>query len=283
MTAISASTSTPERVVELRPSRGLFDLDLRGIWPYRELLFVLIVRELKVRYRQAALGAGWAIVQPVLAVAIFTIIFGRFAKIPSDGVPYPVFALAGMLPWQFFAEGLRRSATGLVSDGELIRKIYFPRLIIPLAMVVAPLVDFAISFVVLLVMMAWYGLMPTWHIVMLPLFLLLAMGFALTAGLWLGPVNVRFRDIMHTLPFMIQIGMYVSPIVYPLSMVPEKWRLLYSLNPMVGVIEGFRWALLGKESPDLLAMSISVGVVVVALIAGLVYFRRAERHFADVI
>jgi lipopolysaccharide transport system permease protein len=272
-----------QRVIEIRPKKGLFDLDLYAVWRYRELLYFLVWREIKIRYKQAAIGIGWAILQPVIAMLIFTAIFGYFARIPSDGVPYAVFAFTAILPWTYFSEAFRRGGTGLVEDADLIRKIYFPRLIIPLAMVVAPLVDFLLSFLVLLVLLAWYGIMPTANIVFLPLFLFVAMVLALAVSLWLGPINVRFRDIKHTLPFLIQIWMYASPVVYPLSMVPERWKLLYSLNPMVGVIEGFRWALLGKENPDFLAMSVSLFLIVLVLLGGIVYFKKMERFFADVI
>ncbi len=272
-----------QRVIEIRPKKGLFDLDLYAVWRYRELLYFLVWREIKIRYKQAAIGIGWAILQPVIAMLIFTAIFGYFARIPSDGVPYAVFAFTAILPWTYFSEAFRRGGTGLVDDADLIRKIYFPRLIIPLAMVVAPLVDFLLSFVVLLVLLAWYGIMPTANIVFLPFFLLVAMVLALAVALWLGPINVRFRDIKHTLPFLIQIWMYASPVVYPLSMVPERWKLLYNLNPMVGVIEGFRWALLGKENPDFLAMSVSLFLIVLVLLGGIVYFKKMERFFADVI
>jgi homopolymeric O-antigen transport system permease protein len=275
--------SVPRQITEIRPKKGLFDLELGAVWRYRELLYFLVWRELKIRYKQAAIGAGWAIVQPIIAVLIFTAIFGYFARIPSDGFPYAVFAYTALLPWTYFAEAFRRGGTGLVDDADLIRKIYFPRLIIPLAMVVAPIVDFLLSFVVLLVLLAWYGIVPTTNIVYLPLFLLVAMVLALAAALWLGPVNVRFRDIKHTLPFLIQIWMYASPVVYPLSMVPERWRLLYSLNPMVGVIEGFRWALLGKGNPDFQAMGLGMLLITVVLLGGLVYFKKMERFFADVI
>lgn len=280
--AIQAA-APPRRAVELRPSRGLLDLDLAGVWRYRELLYYLVWRELKVRYKQAALGAGWAIVQPVFAVTIFTVVFGLFAKIPSDGTPYPVFAFAAMLPWTYFAEAVRRCGTGLVGDSDLIRKVYFPRLIIPLALVITPLADFVVAFFVFLGLMAWYGIMPTWHLLLVPPLLLVAMGLALSVGLWLGPINVRFRDVMHTLPFLIQIWMYASPIIYPLRMVPEKWRVLYSLNPMVGVIEGFRWALLGKGHPDPAAFALSLLFMAVMLAGGLVFFKKMERSFADII
>ena len=273
----------PRQMIEIRPKKGLFDLDLGAVWRYRELLYFLVWRELKVRYKQAAIGVGWAVLQPVIAVLIFTAIFGYFARIPSDGVPYAVFAFTAILPWTYFSEAFRRGGTGLVDDADLIRKIYFPRLIIPLAMVAAPLVDFLLTFVVLLVLLAWYGIMPTANILFLPFFLLVAMVLALAVALWLGPVNVRFRDIKHTLPFLIQIWMFASPVVYPLSMVPERWKLLYSLNPMVGVIEGFRWALLGKAIPDFLAMGVSLFLIVLVLLGGIVYFKNMERFFADVI
>jgi lipopolysaccharide transport system permease protein len=282
--AVATPMNKPSRkLLVLRPNRGLFDLDLVSIWRFRELLLFLVWREIKVRYKQAALGAGWAIIQPLFAVLIFTLIFGLFARIPSDGVPYPLFALAGTLPWTYFAEAMRRSGLSLVTDSDLVRKIYFPRLILPIAMTIAPLVDFLITFVILLCMMAWYGVSPTWHVVFLVPLTALASCLALTMGLWLGPVNVRFRDVMHTLPFLIQVWMYASPIVYPLSMVPARWQALYALNPMVGIIEGFRWALLGTNSPNLAAIGISAVVTVFGLAAGMVFFKRMERTFADII
>lgn len=278
-----ATAASPRPVLVLQPRTGFLDLDLAEVWRYRELLYFLIWRELKVRYKQAAIGAGWAIIQPVFMVLIFSAVFGVFAKIPSDAVPYPVFAFTAVLAWTYFSEAFRRCSTGLVEDSELIRKIYFPRLILPFAAVIAPLVDFLISLVVLLAMMLWYGIVPSTNIVLLPVFVLLAMLLALAFGLWLGPINVRYRDIKHVIPFVIQVWMYASPVVYPVSMVPERWKLLYSLNPMVGVIEGFRWALLGKGSPEFVAMAISAAAVLVLLVGGLVYFARMQRYFADVI
>ncbi len=275
--------SVSRAVTEIRPSRGLFDLDLGGVWKYRELFVVLVMRDIQVLYKQAALGAAWAIIQPVFAVIVFSLVFGYAAKIPSDGAPYPVFAFAAVLPWTYFAEALRRSATGLVTDAELVRKVYFPRLIIPLAAVIAPLLDFLIAFVVLVALMIWYRIVPGWQIVFLPGFLLIASMLALAVGLWLGPINVRFRDIKHTLPFMIQIWLYASPVVYPLSMIPDRFKWLYSLNPMVGVIEGFRWAILGKGDLDLTAVAMSVILIAALLVGGLVFFKQAERSFADVI
>lgn len=280
---MSAGVTTPAETVEIRPSRGAFDLELGLVWRYRELLRILVERDVKVRYRQAAFGAAWAILQPVFAVVIFTVVFGRFAKIPSNGIPYPLFAFAATLPWTYFAEAARRASVGLVTEAELVRKIYFPRLVIPLAGVTGPLVDFAIAFVVMLVTLFVYGRTPSWHIVFVPVFMFVAMLLALAVGLWLSPVNVRFRDVTHTLPFILQVWMYGSPIVYPLSLVPAKWKLLYSLNPMVGVIEGCRWALLGKGSPDVASLATSLGVIALALAGGLVFFKRRERSFADVI
>lgn len=268
---------------DLRPSRGLFDLELSDVWRARELLFVLMMRDVQVLYRQAILGVAWAIIQPVFAVIIFTIIFGHFARIASDGLPYSVFAFAGVLIWTYFSESVRRSATALVTDAELVRKIYFPRLIIPLGSVIAPLIEFSIGFVILLLLMFWHGLYPSWHILAIPPLLLVAGALALSMGLWLGPLNVRFRDIKHTLPFMLQIWMYASPIVYPPSIVPPEWRWAYSLNPMVGVIDGFRWAVFGQGQLNLDTLGISVVIIAALLVSGLVFFKRQERVFADVI
>jgi lipopolysaccharide transport system permease protein len=269
--------------IEIRPSRGLFDLDLDSVWQYRELLFVLILRDIQVLYKQAALGVAWAIAQPVFAVIVFSVVFGRFARMPSDGIPYPVFAFAAVLPWTYFAEAVRRGGTGLVTDSELVRKIYFPRLIIPLAGVIAPLLDFLIAFVVLLGVMIWYGVMPSWRLLTVPVLLLIAALFALSISLWLGPLNVRFRDIKHMLPFVLQVWMYATPIVYPISIVPAEWRSIYSINPMVGVIEGFRWAVFGQSRPDVLAICVSLSVIALLLLGGVMFFRRMERSFADLI
>jgi lipopolysaccharide transport system permease protein len=269
--------------IEIRPSRGLFDLELDAVWRYRELLLVLTLRDIQVLYKQAALGIAWAVVQPLFTVLIFTIVFGHFAKMPSDGIPYPVFAYAAVLPWTYFAEAVRRGATGLVTDAELVRKVYFPRLIMPLAAVIAPMLDFAIAFVVLLGVMLYFDVTPSLRLLATPFLLIIAALLALAMGLWLGPINVRFRDVKYTLTFMLQIWMYATPIVYPLSLIPAGWRWLYSLNPMVGVIEGFRWAVFGKGTPDLAAMGLSVVVIGVLLIGGLIFFRRMEQSFADLI
>ena len=270
-------------VVYIRPSKGLFDLELGAVWRYRELLFVLVMRDVQVLYRQAALGVAWAVIQPVFAVAIFTLIFGKFAKLPSDGVPYPVFAFAAVLPWTYFSEAVRRSALSLVTESELVRKVYYPRLVVPLAAVIAPLVDFLVSFVVLLILMVWYDMALTWRLLaILPLLAMCSL-FALSVGLWLGPLNVRFRDVKHTLPFLLQIWMFATPVVYPLSLIPDQWKWAYSLNPMVGVVEGFRWAVYGSGHPDFWMFGFSAVLISLLLFGGLVFFKRMERSFADVI
>lgn len=267
----------------IRPGSGLFHLELKAIWYYRELLYFLIWRDVKVRYKQTAIGAGWAIFQPLMTMIIFTVVFGDFAKIPSDGLPYPIFAYTALLPWNYFAQAISRSGVSLVGSANLISKVYFPRLIIPLSAAVAPVVDFAIAFVILLAMMAWFGIAPTWGVLALLLFLLLALATALAVGLWLSALDVRYRDVGYTIPFVVQIWMYASPVAYPVSLVPERWRLLYSLNPMAGVIEGFRWALLGTGNPDFGVMAASAVVIMALLLGGIVYFRQMERTFADVV
>jgi lipopolysaccharide transport system permease protein len=277
------SESAAMPVTEILPDDRLVAFDAASVWRYRGLLCVLILRDLKVLYRQTALGACWAIAQPLFTVAIFTVIFGHFAKIPTDGAPYALFAGSAIVLWTYFAESVRRSATGLVTEAELIRKIYFPRLVIPLATVVSPMVDFAIALVVMLALMLWYGVVPGWHIVLaIPTLAVTAM-LALGVSLWLGPINVRFRDVKHTLPFLIQIWMYASPIVYAASIVPASVRWVYALNPMVGLIEAFRFAILGGTVPDLFALAVSVTVASVLLLTGLIFFRRMERSFADII
>ena len=270
-------------VVYLRPAAGWLSIDLKELWRYRELIFFLTWRDIKVRYKQAVLGIAWAILQPLLTMLIFTLIFGILLKTPSQGLPYPLFALSALLPWQLFASALQRSSISLVGNANLITKIYFPRLAIPLASVFAALVDFGVSFIVLLGVMAFYQYWPGWNILWLPLIVLLALLTALAVGLWLSALNVQYRDVQHMVPFIIQVWMYASPIVYPIETIPEgTWRLLYGLNPMVGVIQGFRWALLGTTPPDF-TMLISVGVVLILLISGLFYFRRMEKTFADIV
>jgi len=272
-----------EPALLIQPRKGLFHLDLGAIWQYRELLYFLVWREVKVRYKQTAIGAAWAVFQPLITMVIFTLIFGKFAKLPSDGLPYPIFAYAALLPWTYFSEAVTRSGASLVADANLIRKVYFPRLIIPLAAVVSPLVDFFVSFFLLLGMMAWYRIAPTWGTLALPFFLLLALATALSVGLWLSTLNVRYRDVRYTIPFLTQIWLYASPVAYSVSLVPEKWRYFYGLNPVSGVVEGFRWGLLGKEHPDFGVMTVSTIIVILSLIAGVVFFRKMERTFADVV
>ena len=267
----------------VRPRRGLLDLGLGDVWRFRELLLVLVKRDIQVLYRQAFLGVAWAILQPVFTVTIFTIIFGHFARFDTGNLPYAVFAFAGVLCWTYFAEAVRRSATGLVTDAELVKKVYFPRLIILLSGIISPLVEFAIGFVLLIGLTLWYGFVPSWHLLAIPAFVVVAGLLALAVGLWLGPLNVRFRDIKHTLPFMLQVWMYASPVVYPLRMVPEQWQWLYALNPMVGVIEGFRWAIFGDGDLKVVPIAIGLAVIAVMLAGGLIFFRRMEAFFADVI
>jgi len=279
-TSMSVAT---EPTVVIQPSRGLFHLDLNAVWQYRELLYFLVWRDLKVRYKQTALGVAWAILQPLMTMVIFSVIFGTFARIPSDGLPYPIFAYTALLPWTYFSQAMGLCSRSIVSNSGLITKVYFPRLIIPLSSTMIPAVDMCFSFVPLLGLMIWFGITPTRGVLALPLFLLLALMTALSVGLWLSPANVKYRDVAYTIPFFTQFWMYASPVVYPVSLVPERWRWLYSLNPMVGVIEGFRWALLGKASPDFRVMAVSAVVILALLLGGIVYFKRMERTFADVV
>ncbi|MGU3537480.1 ABC transporter permease [Methylobacterium sp. A54F] len=281
--ALLAETPPPLQVTEIRPEGGRLDFGAAGLWRYRGLMMVLVGRDLKVLYRQTALGAAWAIAQPLFTVAIFTVIFGHFAKMPADGLPYALFAGTAVVLWTYFSEALRRSASGLVGEAELIRKIYFPRLVIPLAAVISPLVDLVIALAVLLTLMAWYGFVPGWRLVLVPPVVLATGALALGVGLWLGPTNVRFRDVKHTLPFLVQLWMYASPVAYAASIVPAEWRWLFALNPMVGLIEAFRWALLPTAAPDLFALGVSVVAAAVLVGSGLLFFRRMERSFADVI
>jgi lipopolysaccharide transport system permease protein len=276
-----ASQALP--VSTLRPSSGWIRLNLGELWDYRELLYFLVWRDIKVRYKQTALGAAWAILQPTLTMLVFSIFFGRFAKMPSDGVPYPVFVLAALLPWQLFSFALTESSNSLVASQNLITKVYFPRLVIPIAAVLAALVDFAIAFAVLLILMVWYGIYPTSAIVFLPVFLLLALTTALAVGLWLSALNVKYRDVRYTIPFLAQFWMFATPVAYPSSIVPEPWRTLFGLNPMAGVVEGFRWALLGKSTGSGPLLIVSVLAVLVLLVTGLRYFRKTEATFADVV
>jgi lipopolysaccharide transport system permease protein len=266
----------------IRPPRKWVPVDLHELWNYRELLTSFTMRDIKIRYKQTALGFLWAIIQPLFMMLIFTIIFGGFAKIPSEGVPYPLFSFAALLPWMLFSEGLTRSTMSMVANSNIMTKVYFPRLIMPISGILSPLVDFAVSISILVLMMAYYGFVPTVNVVFLPLFILLALATSLGIGLWLSALNVKYRDFQYTVPFIIQIWMYASPVVYPASMIPEAIRPLYGLNPMAGVIEGFRWALLGTEIPGPMIF-VSVSVVVVLLVSGMFYFRRMEQYYADIV
>ena len=272
-----------KKVVDIQPTKGLFHLDLISIWHHRELLYFLVWKDVLTRYKQTAIGAGWVILQPLITMIIFTVIFGKLARFPSDGVPYPVFAFTALLPWTYFSQALARTAGSVVGSSNLVTKIYFPRLLIPFAAAIAPVVDLIFSFLVLLVLMAWFKITPTWGMLALPFFIALAIMTALAVGLWFAALNVRYRDVASIMPFIIQIWMYASPIAYPVSMVPQKWQLYYSLNPLVGVIEGFRWALLGKAFPDVAVMAVSSTVVVLLFFGGLIYFKKSEQTFADII
>ncbi|MBL8058807.1 MAG: ABC transporter permease [Anaerolineales bacterium] len=269
--------------IRIAPSRGWPALRLGELWEYHELLYFLMWRDIKVRYKQTLLGAAWAILQPFLTMVVFSLVFGRLAKISSDGIPYPIFSYAALVPWTFFANGLQHASQGMVQHANMIKKVYFPRLAIPVAKVLAGVVDFALSFVVLIGMMLFYGIPPTLATLWVPAFLLLALVTALGAGLWLAAINVHYRDIGYTVPFLVQFWMYATPIVYPASLLPEPWRSLYGLNPMAGVIEGFRWALLGTDTAPGPIIYVSALVAVGLLVSGAYYFRRMEKTFADVV
>ncbi len=269
--------------VVIRPSSGFAPLNLSDLWNYTELLYFLVWRDVKVRYKQTVLGVAWAILQPLLLMLIFTLFFGRLAKIPSDGVPYPIFAYTALLPWQIFSRALTDGSTSLVVNERLITKVYFPRLIIPTASVMASIVDFAIALILLVGLMLFYGIVPTTAVVTLPLFVLLALMTALGVALWLSALNAQFRDVRYTLPFLTQFWLFATPVVYPTSLVPDGWRYLYALNPMVGVVEGFRWALLGKSEGMDPVIAVSVIVITVIFIGGLYYFRWTEKTLADVV
>lgn len=273
-------------VTYIRPSQGWISLNLSELWQYRELLYFLIWRDIKVRYKQTALGASWAVLQPFFTMVVFSLFFGALAGIPSDGVPYPIFSFAALVPWTFFANGLVQSGKSLVSDQNLIKKVYFPRLAIPIASVLSGVVDFALAFTVLLVMMVGFGVVPTANVIWLPLLLLLAFVTALGAGLWFSALFVQYRDIGYIMPFLVQFWLFVTPVAYGASLLNEldtRWQLLYAVNPMVGVVEGFRWALLGTETNPGPFVLVSAFAALLLLVGGAFYFRRMERSFADVI
>jgi lipopolysaccharide transport system permease protein len=288
MSSASSAVHKSQSEIELptffiRPQSGWTAAGLKELWEYRELLYFLTWRDIKVRYKQTVLGAAWAIIQPFMMMVVFSLFFGYLAKLPSDGIPYPIFAYCALLPWQLFAHALTESSNSLVANERLITKVYFPRLVVPISAVLGGLLDFAIAFVILLLMMAYYGVRPTWAIVTLPAFLLLAMLTALGVGLWLSALNVKYRDVRYTISFLIQFWLFATPVAYSSSIVPARWRALYGLNPMAGVVEGFRWALLGKSGGPGALLAVSVAVVILILIGGLYYFRRMEAEFADVV
>jgi lipopolysaccharide transport system permease protein len=270
-------------VVRRQARPGWVAINLHELWRNRELFVFYTIRDLKVRYKQTLLGVAWAVLQPVLTMVVFSIFFGRLAGVPSDGMPYPVFAFCALLPWQLFAYALTQSSNSLVQDAQVLTKVYFPRLIIPFGSVIAGLADFSIAFVVLIGMMLYYGILPGLAVVTLPFFILLALAAALSVGLWLSALNVKFRDVRYTLPFLAQFWLFVTPVAYSSSLVPAKWQTIYGINPMVGVVEGFRWALLGKSSPAAPMLIVSVAVTIILLVGGLFYFRRMEKSFADIV
>ncbi len=268
----------------IEPARGWVPLRVRELWEYREVLYYLIWRDIKVKYRQTVIGAAWAIIQPLMTMIVFSVFLGKLAKVPSDGTPYPLFAFAALVPWSFFATGLTQSASSLVASGNLITKVYFPRLLVPMARVLSGLPDIGLSFLVLLGLAAMYGhLRLNLSLLWLPVMALLALLTAFGIGLWLSALNVQYRDIQHAVPFLVQIWLFATPIAYPSSLLAEPWRTIYSLNPMVGVVEGFRWSLLGSGRPPGMPLIVSTAAALVLVVSGAFFFRRVERTFADVI
>jgi lipopolysaccharide transport system permease protein len=283
LVSVTSTTASAPTIIRIEPSRGWFALNLAELWEYRELLYFLVWRDIKVRYKQTMLGVAWVVIQPLATAAIFAFILGRLASLPSGGVPYLLFVFAALLPWQLFAGALARAGTSLVNSANLLTKVYFPRLLVPLAAIVSGLVDFAVSFVILGGLMVWYQVPPSWNLLTLPLFVLLALLAALGTGLFLSALNVQYRDVQQVIPFLVQAWMFLSPVVYSEELIPAGTvRLLYNLNPLTGVIQGFRWALFGAPPPTVITLVSGVLVVLVVL-AGLVYFKRVEDTFADVV
>jgi lipopolysaccharide transport system permease protein len=274
---LSKSTSV------IRPRPALDVRDLTEIWEYRELLYFLVWRDVKVRYKQTAIGVGWALLQPLMAMLAFTVVFSGFAQMPSGGSPYPLFVFIGLMPWTYFSQAVIRSTSSLVGESSVIKKVHFPRVIVPLAAAIAPLIDLGLSLVALFGLMVWFGVGPTWSLAFLPGFTVLAVASAVGVGLWLSALNARYRDIGHAVPFLTQFWLFASPVAYPASVVPEKWRLLFGLNPVVGVIEGFRWAVLGGVSPDWGVVGISTLIVIALVGSGLAFFIRTQRVLADIL
>jgi lipopolysaccharide transport system permease protein len=283
MKEIAPDPSVNAVKIVIRPTRGVASLDLLSLWEYRELIYFMVLKDLKTRYKQTALGVGWAILQPIMTMLIFTMIFAYFARLPSDGVPYPLFAFSALVPWTYFSQAVTRSGMGLVNNANLISKVYFPRLIVPLAAATSPLADLMLALGVLVGMLAWYGVTPPAVVIFLPVFACMAIAAALAIGLWLSALNVRYRDVGHLIPFVVQVGMFLSPVAYPVSLVPTQWQGIYALNPMVAVIEGFRWCLLGTPGPNLQMLVQGVLTILVFMLGGLMYFKATERTFADVV
>jgi lipopolysaccharide transport system permease protein len=272
-----------ETIIRIKPSKGWLSLNLRELWRYRELLYFLIWRDIKVRYKQTILGATWAIIQPFFTMVVFSLFFGRLAKIPSDGVPYPIFSFAALVPWTFFANGLNQGSQSLVASSNLLKKIYFPRMALPISSVLSSIVDFALAFSMLIAMMFFFNIVPTIHVLWLPFLLMLAFVTSLGVSFWLSAMNVQFRDIRHIIPFLTQFWLFATPIAYPSSLLSEPWRTIYGINPMVGVVEGFRWALLGTNTKPGPVIIVSSLVACALMISGALYFRRLEKTFADVV
>jgi lipopolysaccharide transport system permease protein len=270
-------------VTTIRPPTGWAPLDLREFIGAHELLYFLVLRNLKLRYKQTILGAAWAVLQPLLTMAVFTVVFGRLARLGSDGLPYPIFALAALVPWTYFANALTQAGNSLIDQQQLLTKVYFPRLLLPLAAVIAGLVDLAISLALLLAALAVYGMIPSWRLIAVPAFTLLAMAAALAPGIWLAALNVRYRDVRHVIPFLVQIWLFATPVAYSSGLVPERWRALYALNPMVAVVDGFRWMVAPAAALPGASLALGSGAVAVLLVGGLYVFRRMERTFADVV
>jgi lipopolysaccharide transport system permease protein len=279
----AASPSTPEMVLVIGASHGWVSLKLKELWQYRELLYFLTWRDIKVRYKQTALGALWAILQPLLTMLIFSLVFGKLAKVPSDGIPYPLFSMAALAPWTLFSFGLMQSSQSLVVSSNMVKKIYFPRLAIPIATVLSGVVDFLLAMGILVVMAIMYGVHFGPRVLFLPLFVLLAVVISLGVGLWLSAVNVKYRDVRYAVPFLVQFWMYGTPIAYSSTMLHEPWRTVFGLNPMAGVVEGFRWALLGANTGPGPMVAVSSLMSVLILVSGAFYFRRMEKHFADML
>jgi lipopolysaccharide transport system permease protein len=282
--ATSAALSKPEiPIMRITPPTRWWILPLGELWDFRELVYFFVWRDIKIRYKQTAIGAAWAVLQPLLTMLIFSLFFGRLAHIPSEGLPYPIFYYSALLPWMYFAAALQNATNTIVENQRVITKVYFPRLALPLASVLSGLVDFGVSFVMFVVLMVYYGIRPTPAILWFPAFILLAVLTALGVGLWLSALNALYRDVRYVLPFLVQFWLFASPVAYPASLVPQKWRWLYGLNPMAGVIEGVRWSLTGKTSPPGRLIFVSTAAVLVFLATGLAYFQKVETTVADVV